>query len=71
MTEALAHPHTRIVGRLLAVSGITGFAISQPILSMLGSQPVFFIASGVESWALVEFALIIALILPLALWFYS
>ncbi|MDZ7734218.1 MAG: hypothetical protein U5R31_15105 [Acidimicrobiia bacterium] len=48
--------------------GLTGFAISQPLLSVLGSSPTIFVFHRVTGWTLVWLALAIALVPPLVLW---
>src|SRR5690606_15664417 len=53
---------------LLVVLGLTGFAISQPMLSLLGENPTVFTFHGVDGPLLVGFALGLALIPPLVLW---
>jgi hypothetical protein len=54
--------------QLLVLLGLTGFAISQPMLSLLGDNPTAFTFYGVEGLSLVAFALIVALVPPLVLW---
>jgi hypothetical protein len=54
--------------RLLAIFGLSGFAISQPVLSLFGENPVTIAHHGVDGGALVVFALLVVLVPPLALW---
>jgi hypothetical protein len=54
--------------QLLVLLGLTGFAISQPMLSLLGDNPTAFTFYGVEGASLVAFALVVALVPPLVLW---
>jgi hypothetical protein len=53
---------------LLVILGLTGFAISQPMLSLLGENPTVFTFHGVDGPLLVVFALGLALLPPLVLW---
>lgn len=55
-------------GRLLELFALTGFAISQPMLSVLGGNPTVFTFHKVTGWTIVWIALAIALLPPLALW---
>jgi len=55
-------------GQLLGLLGLTGFALSQPILSMAGESPTLFTYHDVQGLGLVIFALAVALIPPIALW---
>lgn len=55
-------------GRLLVLFALTGFAISQPLLSVLGANPTVFTFHKVTGWTIVWIALAIALVPPLALW---
>lgn len=55
-------------GRLLVLLGLTGFAIAQPLLAVLGDNPAVFSLRGVDGWWLVAFALIVGFVPPLALW---
>ncbi len=59
---------TRPMAVLLVMLGLTGFAISQPLLEVLGSEPTFFAFRNIEGWDLVWFALAVALVPPLVLW---
>jgi hypothetical protein len=54
--------------QLMVLAGMTGFAISQPILSTLGENPTTLAVHGLEGWALVAFAVLVALGPPLVLW---
>jgi hypothetical protein len=54
--------------RLLALCGLTGFAVSQPLLSIAGGNPTLFTFAGVDRAGLVVFAVMVALVPPLALW---
>jgi hypothetical protein len=53
---------------LLVVTGLTGFAISQPLLSVLGDNPIVFTRGRVVGSSLVIFVLVLALVPPLLLW---
>ncbi len=53
---------------LLVMSGLSGFAVSQPLLDVLGAEPTFFAFRNIEGWDLVWFALAVALIPPLVFW---
>jgi hypothetical protein len=54
--------------RLLVLAGLTGFAIGQPLLSVLGDDPTTLAHHGVEGASLVLFAVGVALVPPLVLW---
>jgi hypothetical protein len=55
-------------GQLFALLGLTGFAISQPLLSTTGENPTLFVFTDVEGLGLVAYALAVALVPPLVLW---
>ena len=55
-------------GQMWALMGLTGFAISQPLLAVAGEDTTLFTFAGVSGWGLVAFALIVALVPPLVLW---
>lgn len=57
-----------IGGRLLVLLGLTGFAISQPLLAVLGDNPATLSQAHVEGRWLIVVGLVIALAPPLALW---
>jgi hypothetical protein len=48
--------------------GLTGFAISQPLLSVAGENPELFTFNNVDGPALAVYALAVALVPPLMLW---
>ena len=54
--------------RLLTIFGLTGFAISQPLLSVLGDNPTAFVSFGIDGWRIVAFALAVVAVPPLVLW---
>lgn len=54
--------------RFLALCGLTGFAISQPLLSVAGENPTLFTFAGVEGMELVAFAVVVAFLPPVVLW---
>ena len=54
--------------RLLIIVGLTGFAISQPLLSVLGDAPTTLAFHGVDGGSLLLVAICIALVPPLCLW---
>jgi hypothetical protein len=68
MTEAEHRERGTAVQQLLVLGGLTGFAISQPLLSVLGDNPTTLAFHGVEGWELVGFAALIALGPPVLLW---
>ncbi|MET0880067.1 MAG: hypothetical protein ABWZ14_00850, partial [Acidimicrobiales bacterium] len=47
---------------------LTGLAITQPVLDVLGNSPETFVFRGVDGAELVVFALLVALVPGLALW---
>jgi hypothetical protein len=67
MTEGAQRDRRSALQQLLVLAGLTGFAISQPLLSILGDNPTTLAFHGVEGWALVSFAALIALGPPLVL----
>lgn len=54
--------------QLLALVGLTGFAVSQPLLAVAGEDPTLFTFAGVSGWGVVAFALVVALVPPAVLW---
>ena len=56
------------LGQLLMLLGLTGFAVSQPLLAVAGEDPSLFTFAGVRGWGVVVFALAVALLPPLVLW---
>jgi hypothetical protein len=56
------------LGQLLALLGLTGFAISQPLLSVLGNSPTLFVYSNFDGSAIAVFAVVLALVPPVILW---
>lgn len=55
-------------GQLLSLMGLTGFAISQPLLALAGENPTVFTFANLSGSDLVVFSLAIALVPPLVLW---
>ena len=55
-------------GQLFVLLGLTGFAISQPLLGVLGEEPTWFTFRGAARHHIIAFALIVALVPPLVLW---
>jgi hypothetical protein len=58
----------RPLAQLLVLLGLSGFAIAQPLLEILGGEPTVFTFNRVEGLAILWLALGIALLPPLALW---
>lgn len=56
------------LGQLFALVGLTGLAISQPLLSVLGENPSLFVFDNVDGWRITAFALAVAVVPPLVLW---
>jgi hypothetical protein len=56
------------LGQLLTLLGLTGFAVSQPLLAVAGENPSMFTFAGVRGTGLVAFALLVAFVPPLLLW---
>lgn len=56
------------LGRLLVLLGATGFAIGQPVLSMVGANTELFLLNDVDGPAVLVVGLAIALVPPLVLW---
>ncbi len=54
--------------QLLVLAGLTGFAISQPLLSILGDSPTILAFYGIEGPQLVALAALLAFGPPLVLW---
>ncbi len=51
--------------------GLSGFAVSQPLLALAGEDPTLFTFAGVRGGGIVVFALVVALVPPLALWAFT
>lgn len=66
------HPAERIwrspLRQLLVLAGLAGFAISQPILGLLGDEPTILARHGIEGRELVLLAIVVAFVPPLVLW---
>ncbi len=60
-------PARRTVG-FLAIAGLSGFAISQPVLSIAGANPSLFVFNDISRVQMAAFALVVALAPPLVLW---
>lgn len=54
--------------QLLALSGLTGFAVSQPLLSLAGENPTLFTFADLRGWEVLAVAVTVALVPPLVLW---
>jgi len=54
--------------RLLGLAGLCGVAIAQPILDVFGDAPDWFVFHGATRASIVTFAVLVALVPPLALW---
>jgi arylsulfatase A-like enzyme len=55
-------------GRLMVLLGLTGFALSQPLLAVLGEEPTWFTFRDADTAEVVAFSVLVALVPPLALW---
>src|SRR5690606_21356324 len=56
------------LGQLLTLLGLTGFAVSQPLLAVAGENPTIFTFAGVQGSSVLVFALLVALVPPLGIW---
>ncbi len=56
------------VGRGLELLALSGFALTQPVLSAFGNAPDVFIFRDATTWTILAFALVVTLGLPLTLW---
>lgn len=56
------------LGQLFALLGLTGFAVSQPLLAVAGEDPTLFTVADVRGLGLVLVALIVALVPPVVMW---
>lgn len=56
------------LARLLVLLGLTGFAITQPLLSILGEEPTFFTFRGATPSDIVAFSVLLAVLPALLLW---
>jgi hypothetical protein len=54
--------------RLLHLLVLWAFAVAQPLFDLLGKTPEFFVVRGSKATDIVVFALVLALVPPLALW---
>ncbi len=52
--------------RALVILGLSGLAFTQPLLDLFGKNPEFFVAGNYSTGQIVAFALVIALVPPLA-----
>ena len=68
MVSVAGHPARRASGVLFVTLGATGFALSQPMLGLLGDNPLVFAGEGVTGWTVAVFALSLAFLVPLFLW---
>ena len=66
MTEPSTAPTA--TGQLLTLLGLTGFAISQPLLSVLGQDPIWFSFRDADRVDIIVFAIVVAFAPPLVLW---
>ncbi len=68
--EALqeAHPTRRALLLLLQLVALCAFAVAQPILDVFGKSPETFLFRGADNTEIIAFALVVALVPPLALW---
>ncbi|MEM9467398.1 MAG: sulfatase-like hydrolase/transferase [Actinomycetota bacterium] len=57
-----------MLGRLLAILGLVGLAVTQPVLDLLGSSPSTFDLYGVEGYSILWYAVLIAVVPGLVLW---
>jgi hypothetical protein len=53
---------------LLVLIGLWAFAVTQPLLSVLGAEPGFFLVRRAGRPAIVAFAVVLAVVPPLVLW---
>ena len=71
--ERVADPHPRggvrvELGHLVALVGLAGVAIAQPVLGAFGNSPETFVFRGAEGLDLVLFGLVVVFVPPLVLW---
>ena len=53
----------RVVGtRALIIAGLSGLAVTQPLLDLFGKNPEFFVAGSYSGLQIVEFALVVAIL---------
>lgn len=57
-----------LVGRFCVLAGLAGFAIAQPLLSILGDHPLVFLRTNVRGWTLVAFLVAVAAVPPVLVW---
>ncbi len=67
MTAQYAAPATLVLLRRRAfiILGLSGLAITQPILGLFGDNPQFFVAGSYTTTQIVAFGLLVALVPPL------
>jgi hypothetical protein len=58
----------RALQRLLVVAGLTGLAVAQPVLDLLGTNPATFRFNRIGSNGIIVFGLAVVVIPPLLLW---
>lgn len=56
-----------VLGRLLAILGLVGLTVTQPVLDLFGSSPSTFDQFGIEGHSIIWFAVLIALVPGLVL----
>ncbi|MEM7142405.1 MAG: sulfatase-like hydrolase/transferase [Actinomycetota bacterium] len=54
--------------RLLAITGLTGLVVAQPLLDLFGGSPATFQIHGVEGRAVLLFAAVVIVVPPLVIW---
>jgi hypothetical protein len=54
------------MGRVVALVGLVGLAITQPVLDLMGQNPEFFVAGRYTGAQIVEFGVLVAVVPALA-----
>ena len=57
--------------RLLAILGLVGLAVTQPVLDLLGSSPATFERFGIEGYSIIWFAVLVTVIPGLVVWSFG
>ena len=65
---AVVPPRQRPVNQLLVVAGLSGLALAQPVLELLGENPTALQFRGLEGSRIALFAAALVVVPPLVLW---
>ncbi|WP_162942364.1 sulfatase-like hydrolase/transferase [Desertimonas flava] len=66
-TATRTRSRRRFVGHAAGIVGLCGVAIAQPVFTLLGEEPTYFVVHGIEGRRLLWFAIVLIVAPPLAL----